>query len=184
MKYILLLTTFLFAGVVNAQKIGDIVDTYNGVNVYYNGENYEQSQGKSYAPDGYYLGKKYQCVEFVRRYLYTTYKFKFPVWEGHAKSFYDLSLSDGEYNKKRNVYQYDNYGTEKPKVDDVLVFILSKYGHVCIVTKVTDNSIEVVQQNIDGFTRDTYSLRMENGKYIIGTEAKAPIGWFRIPANK
>jgi len=183
-KLLLFLSLSFFAFEANAQKIGEVIDNYNGINIYYNGVQFEKAYGKSYARDGYYLGQKWQCVEFVRRYFYEKYNFKFPYWGGHAKSFFNFSLAQGELNKQRNCYQYNNWDAEKPKVDDILVFVTSKYGHVCIVTNVTENSVEVVQQNIEGATRATHRLRFENGKYIVGDDSIAPIGWLRIASNK
>jgi hypothetical protein len=183
-RILLFLGIAFFSNYVNAQKIGEAIDNYNGINVYYNGVPFEKAHGKSFASDGYYLGQKWQCVEFVRRYFYEKYNFKFPVWNGHAKSFFNFTYNQGELNTQRNCYQYNNWDNEKPKVDDILVFVTSKYGHVCIVTNVTENSVEVVQQNIEDATRVSHKLRVENGKYIVGDESVSPIGWLRIPANK
>ena len=43
--------------------------------------------------------------------------------------------------------QFHNGSPTKPQVDDIIIFDWSKYGHVAIISKVTDNEIEIVQQN-------------------------------------
>ncbi len=48
-------------------EVGDKVDSLNGVYVYYN-SNVGNVSGRNLASDGYNLGLKYQCVEFVKRY--------------------------------------------------------------------------------------------------------------------
>lgn len=48
-------------------RCGDVVDSFQGVHIYYNGfVNHVES--RNLTPDGYNLGLKYQCVEFVKRY--------------------------------------------------------------------------------------------------------------------
>ena len=167
-----------------AQQIGAVADNYNGVPIYVNGHDYVQSHGKSFAADGYYLGQKWQCVEFVKRYFYTKFSFKFPVWGGNANEFMNFVYNQGELNKERNCYQYYNGDNEKPQVDDILVFSTSRYGHVCIVSKVEGNTIEVVQQNIEGKPRVTYTLTEKNGKYFIANGDVAPIGFLRVNKAK
>ena len=49
-----------------AQEAGDKVDELDGVAVYYNGR-ISNVSGRNTAPDGYNIGQKYQCVEFVTR---------------------------------------------------------------------------------------------------------------------
>lgn len=49
--------------------IGQERDRLNGVVVYHNG-GVDHSSGRNLSPDGYNLGIKYQCVEFVKRYYY------------------------------------------------------------------------------------------------------------------
>lgn len=49
-------------------SIGQPVDNFNGVSVYYNGSVGHVS-GRNKTADGYNLGLKYQCVEFVKRYF-------------------------------------------------------------------------------------------------------------------
>lgn len=50
-------------------SVGQQIDSLNGVYVYYNG-GVENVTGRNITEDGYNLGLKYQCVEFVKRYYY------------------------------------------------------------------------------------------------------------------
>src|ERR1035438_10622271 len=50
-------------------QVGQEIDRLNSVAVFYNG-GVSHTSGRHSAPDGYKLGLKYQCVEFVKRYYY------------------------------------------------------------------------------------------------------------------
>lgn len=161
-------------------KAGKVIDSFNGVKVYYNGS-VRHVQGRNVTADGYNLGLKYQCVEFIKRYYYEYYNHKMPDSYGHAKDFFVHSISDGGYNKKRNLYQYKNGGATKPKVGDILVFgpaSFNEYGHVAIISKVTNKSLTIVQQNpgIGNSSRQTFALRQDFGWYI---DHSYVVGWLR-----
>ena len=51
--------------------------------------------GRNVTVDGYNLGLKYQCVEFVKRYYYKHYRHKMPNSYGNAKDFFIAQISDG-----------------------------------------------------------------------------------------
>lgn len=157
---------------------GEKIDSLNGVYVHYNGRMLNVS-GRNIAPDGYNLGLKYQCVEFVKRYYYYHLGHKMPNTYGHAKDFFDKSLTDGSKNKKRNLYQYTNASSSKPQVNDLLIFDgtqYNQYGHVAIISKVTDSEIEVIQQNT-GSSRNTYDLYYTKNKWKINSSTA--LGWLR-----
>ena len=71
--------------------VGDIVDSYNGVPVYYNGDVGHVLE-RNTTSDGYNLGLKYQCVEFVKRYYYAHFDHKMPDAMGDAKDFFDCEI--------------------------------------------------------------------------------------------
>jgi surface antigen len=121
-------------------------------------------------------------VEFVKRYYYQHLKHKMPDSYGNAKDFFDKALSDGQKNHKRNLTQHTNPSYTKPKVDDLLIYngtLLNKYGHVAIVSKVTDNEIEIIQQNAGRYSkaRETFALVHKDGKWVI--KNKRIMGWLR-----
>lgn len=157
------------------------IDSLNGVYVYYNGA-VSNVAGRSTTTDGYNLGLKYQCVEFVKRYYYEYLNHKMPNSYGNAKDFFDSTLADGQKNFQRNLTQYANPSVTKPKVDDLLIFdgtTFNKYGHVAIISNVTDNEIEIIQQNPGPFSksRETLGLSIKEGKWEI--KNKRNLGWLR-----
>lgn len=162
-------------------SVGQQVDSLNGVFVYYN-DNVGNVIGRNTTADGYNLGLKYQCVEFVKRYYYEYLNHKMPDSYGHAKDFFDNSIADGQLNKNHNLTQYTNPSQTKPKVNDLLIFnstAFNQYGHVAIVSNVTDNVIEIIQQNPGPFgkARENYLLKNKNGKWEINN--KQILRWLR-----
>jgi surface antigen len=165
----------------SSHKVGQPIDSLNGVLVFYNGD-VGNSIGRNLSIDGYNLGMKYQCVEFVKRYYYKHLNHKMPDTYGNAKDFFDSALSDGQLNEKRNLIQYKNNSQSQPKVDDLLIFegtIFNNYGHVAIVSKVTEHEIEIIQQNPGSFgkSRVTIELEHQQGKWKLKNERI--LGWLR-----
>lgn len=190
-KALLALAVLLAAGYVAATRVntnfahsaGDQLDQFNGVAVYYNGA-INHTDGRNLAPDGYNLGLKYQCVEFVKRYYYERFGHKMPNAFGHAKQFFSDSVADGALNAERGLLQYRNGGATPPAVDDLVVFapwVLNRYGHVAIVSAVGEDFVEVIQQNAGPFgsTRERYALVRRDGRYEVGQDRMS--GWLRLP---
>ncbi|MEO8234260.1 MAG: CHAP domain-containing protein [Flavobacterium sp.] len=155
-------------------EVGEILDNYNDVKVYYNG-GVSNTEGRNMTKDGYNIGMKYQCVEFVKRYYYEHFNHKMPDTYGNAKDFFAKGVKDGEMNTKRDLLQYVNPSKVKPKVDDIIIFdksILNSYGHVAIVSKVENNYIEIVQQNPGPFrnSRDTIMLKVNNNLWLLDND--------------
>lgn len=190
----ILLVVFLFAAMaygsiwsaknidfVAKHEIGEAVDSLNGVKVYYNGS-VSHVSGRNLTEDGYNLGLKYQCVEFVKRYYYEHFNHKMPDSYGHAKDFFNPDLEDGAYNAKRDLYQYTNSSSAKPQVDDLIVFgptLYNAYGHVAIISNVSDSQIEIIQQNPGptGNSRAQLGLQKASGKWRVMSEKT--LGWLR-----
>lgn len=184
-RFKFLIGSLLFLGVAlgvlffeSNRRVGRVLDSYRNVPVYDNGLLFFRSYGKNYSPDGYYFGQKWQCVEFIKRYYYQAKEHKMPDVMGHAKSFFDDSLPDGVLNSRRGLVQYRNGSTNKPNPDDLMVFTDTRFGHVAIVTTVTDNSLEIIQQNILSGTRRQLSIVTSNGHYFV-TSPRRPAGWLR-----
>jgi surface antigen len=161
------------------KEIGQKVDSLNGVFVFYNGR-VSNVTGRNTTTDGYNLGLKYQCVEFVKRYYYQHLRHKMPDSYGHAKDFFDKRLPDGQRNRQRNLIQYTNPSTTKPKPNDLLVLratTFNQYGHVAIISKVSMNEVEIIQQNPGpmGSSRVTYRLAKTDGKWEI--KNNLVLGW-------
>lgn len=170
-------TLMSFAGL----KSGDKVDSLDGVYVYYNGS-IGHTEGRSKSKNGYNYGLKFQCVEFVKRYYFLHYNHQMPNTYGNALDFYDKKIKDGRLNKDRNLFQYSNPSSKKPKKGDLIVMDKTSsnpYGHVAIISRVTENSIQLVQQNPGPLapSRVNMKLNLVNDKYQV--ENKRVLGWLR-----
>ncbi|HPQ20830.1 MAG TPA: CHAP domain-containing protein [Saprospiraceae bacterium] len=142
-------------------RVGEVLDEFNGVRVFYNGDKFTNTLGRNVTTDGYNLGLKYQCVEFVKRYYYKVKDHKMPNSYGHAKDFFDKNLPDKAYNRERGLMQYRNVREYKPEVEDLIVYDSypgNPFGHVGIVTRVSDNEIEIISQNFGKTTRREVKL--------------------------
>lgn len=158
---------------------GEKIDSLNHVIVYYNG-NTGNIFGRNITKDNYNLGLKYQCVEFVKRYYYEYLHHKMPNVYGNAIDFYDKDIADGQLNTQRDLNQYSNPSKSKPKINDLIILdgtFSNPYGHVAIISEVTDNEIEIIQQNVGGKSRDHFDLEFIEGKWSIDHDRV--LGWLR-----
>jgi len=162
-------------------KVGQKIDSLNNVYVYFNGVT-DNINGRNLSKDGYNFGLKYQCVEFVKRYYYKELNHKMPDSYGHAISFYNKDLRDGQNNSQRNLTQYSNPSISKPKVNDLLVYsetIFNKYGHVSIISRVTENEIEIIQQNPGSFSSSREVLKIIKVNNLWKIDNNRILGWLR-----
>lgn len=150
--------------------IGTVIDILNGVEIYFNGP-FQHVEGRHITADGYNLGLKYQCVEFIKRYYYERFDHRMPNTYGHAADFYDkMQINEVAYNSKRGLYQYRNGSTSRPKLESILVLDrtdYNPYGHIGIVSNITDTHIEIAQQNYGIETRRTFPLAYIKGRYFV-----------------
>lgn len=168
-SYIFLSLLFIIGWQNHGPKIGDEIDRFNGVAVYYNG-GVSNVTGRNISVDGYNLGLKWQCVEFVKRYYYEYFSHKMPNSYGHAKEFFDDTLGDVAFNEERNLMQYRNTRYQAPMVNDLLVYGASNdnhFGHVAIISEVTDEYVEIVQQNMGKKSRVRLQLINFEGIFTI-----------------
>lgn len=163
---------------VDAATVGQILDSHRGIAVYDNGPEIDVSHGRSRGTNGAYYGKKWQCVEYVKRFYGEVLGHQMPDGWGHAKSFFDESVPDGGCNRTRGLLQYGNGSRTPPRPDDILVFNEGSLGHVAIVTEVRADSLEVIQQNVPGSTREEFEFREEDGHIWIRSPYR-PAGWLR-----
>ena len=162
--------------------IGEAIDSLHGVYVYYNGD-VSNNSGRNLTADGYNLGQKYQCVEFVKRYYYDHLNHKMPDSYGHAVSFFDPALRDGQKNSQRMLLQFKNGSMLRPAVSDLIVFNMTDenpYGHVAIVSEVSNQQIEIIQQNPVRTDASREILPLENikGRWIV--QDSLVLGWLRV----
>lgn len=167
----------------NQHVVGEQLDALNGVAIYYNG-GVNTVQGRNLSADGYNLGLRYQCVEFVKRYYFERHGHRMPDTYGHAKDFFDPRLSDGSLNAKRAMHQFHNGSPQPPQAEDLLVFapsLLNRYGHVAIIASVGNGTLQIVQQNPGPFasSREDLPLSQRDGRWYI--EHSRVLGWLRLP---
>lgn len=170
---------FILTTLSNESKIGDVIDSYQGISVYYNG-NCKNVSGRHKAPDGYNYGLKWQCVEFVKRFYYKSLQHKMPNQYGHAKDFFNKNLDDVAYNKERGLMQYRNTRYSYPEKNDILVYgpdPTNPFGHLAIVTDVYDDYLLLIQQNMGNKTRQ--KLKIVNYQGIITVADFNVLGWLR-----
>lgn len=168
---------------VTAPQKGDILDSWRGVEVVHNGKPYWKSQGRHFAESGYYYGKKWQCVEYIKRFFYDALGHEMPDVMGHANSFFNPEIPHGGINTQRGLIQFRNGLDEPPRPDDLLVWRYGTYGHVAIVTRVEREAIQVIQQNVVQGTRQWLPRRKEADHEWIGSPGWTPAGWLRIPSG-
>lgn len=161
---------------------GTPIDVFNGVTVYFNG-GFGETHGRNLSADGYNIGLKYQCVEFIKRYYLERFGHKMPDPWGHAKSFFNENLQDGEFNTARGLFQYLNGSASPPKAEDILVIgpsPFNPYGHVAIIAEVGEGSLIIIQQNSGppSTVRESFPLTFRNEKYFI--DKNRVLGWLRL----
>jgi CHAP domain len=141
---------------------GQVLGEANGVKAYFNagdGGNQGRNQLIKNGKVEYDYGLKWQCVEFIRRYLYDVKGYAFTE-RGHAKEYFNAGVEDG--GSHRGLTQYDNDLTNgsqaKPQVHDLIVMSYSDTGHVAIVVDVADDYVTIAQQNVGTQFTDTLKL--------------------------
>lgn len=162
--------------------VGDQLDSLNGVAIYYNG-GVNTVRGRHLSKDGYNLGLRYQCVEFVKRYYFERHGHRMPDSYGHARDFFDARLGDGAVNTQRAMLQFRNGSTEPPQAEDLLVFapsLFNRYGHVAIIASVGSDTLQIAQQNPGPFgsSREDLALKQHEGRWYI--EPSGVLGWLRL----
>lgn len=102
--------------------------SFNGVAAYSNCDNdcvecNNFCQSLNYV-NGIYVGIKWQCVEYVRRYYLLIYGLDLAsMHRGNANTFYDNATNMG-------LDSHINGGSNKPQTGDILVSNGGSYGHV------------------------------------------------------
>ena len=161
-------------------EVGQVIDRYYDVPVYFNGNDYRNVNGRNVTSDGYNLGLKYQCVEYVKRFYYEVYEHKMPNSYGHAKDLFDPELGDVDFNAERGLMQYRNTRYEKPQEGDILIYGKSghnPFGHTGIICEVGPDYDVLIQQNFGTKTRQRLVLAEFQGIYTVADYDV--LGWLR-----
>lgn len=145
-------------------------DTF--VNIYSNNR-------KNYFHTTSCYGVPYECVEFVRRWLYLCKRIELPC----VSNAYELfTIPHLIKNKKRmNVHRIHNGSYHKPVIGSILIWnkegIYDPTGHVAIVVKIDDHYVYIAEQNMNNTRMNHYTrkLPITNNPYTIHDPSL--LGW-------
>jgi trypanothione synthetase/amidase len=125
---------------------------------------------------GIFLGFKWQCIEFARRWLLMRKSCVFPNISHAADIWQEMStlerVTDG---KQFPLISHVNGSSQKPKRDCLLVYPRSQalpFGHVAIICDIIPGYIRIAEQNYEYYNwSDNYSRQIpliwkNNGYYI------------------
>jgi surface antigen len=126
----------------DSAKYGQIIDEHRGVDAKSNGpctaEYKEVVEGVDCSRSA---NRKYQCVEYVKRFYKDAMSIDTSKWSvEYANQYYGKASEFG-------LESYLNEGTVAPRADDILCFDNVGYGHVAIITGVDDNYVYIIEQN-------------------------------------
>ena len=142
-------------------KFGDIIGTFNSINSYSN-QDYETKRKTPNYYNNIYTGVKWQCVEFVRRYLIikhgitfsdVDHAFQIPQSQFTTLNGFPVNMNN-ELKIGSIIVWPKNYKTN------------SQDGHVAIVSSISTSGINVVEQNYDD-TNYSRFIPFNNLKNII-----------------
>ncbi|ORY36750.1 hypothetical protein BCR33DRAFT_721959 [Rhizoclosmatium globosum] len=102
--------------------------------------------------NGIYTGEKWQCVELARRYLIITQNITFDSIE-MAYDIFDLPNFQGIDGSSVLISKHKNtLSTTRPVVGSLLIWASQGFyvptGHVAVITHVTDDFVEIAEQNV------------------------------------
>lgn len=120
-------------------KLGSVVIDGTEIDVFSNGACTYVSESRGFDRAGNYMGIQYQCVEFVRRYIYLRHgKNLAMLWQdGNACDWYDNRVAMGLVSVP----------SSEAHAGDIATFTGGKWGHVAIVSEVSQGIIYIAQQN-------------------------------------
>ena len=138
-------------------EFGEIIgiDFYDVVS--YSCNNYCKNKGdRSFIFDNVYCGVKWQCVEFVRRWLLIVFNISFEeidmaymIFKKSKIKFKNILTNQIlQYSKNHNSQSHNKL----PKIGTIIVWDRTdnyETGHVAIVSKVTHDYIYISEQNWD-----------------------------------
>jgi len=168
MIYILLLGAILIL-IYLSMRIDSIYGvTENGVVAYCNSSKYNLVD---HYLDGLPTGKKWQCVEFVRRYYMQIHHLTFPSVANAYEMMKLTELIDINTQQPHPCIFYSP--TEStPQKDDILIMEHDKYGHTAIIVAIQDKRIQIAEQNWEPWVAPHYSRELSVDDPLI-------IGWLR-----
>jgi glutathionylspermidine amidase/synthetase len=129
--------------------------------------------------DGIYMGEKWQCVEFARRWLYLNHGWIFDE-VGMAYEIFDLeSIRDVRNNTRLPMRSFQNGSKRLPQPGSLLVWDeggeFGRTGHVAIVVEAQPNCVRIAEQNLrhqewpagKSYSRELKARRSPTGEFWI-----------------
>ena len=129
--------------------------------------------------DGIYMGYKWQCVEFARRWLYVNFGYIFDD-VAMAYDIFDLrNVRDVKNNALLPLEAFENGNKRHPEFGSILIWQeggeFEDTGHVAIVTEASDTWIRVAEQNVNhqiwpnnrNYSRELSTTVSDDGEYWI-----------------
>lgn len=137
----------------NVEKYGEPLGSYNNVISYSNNSN--NNLEENYIKNNY-CGIKWQCVEYVRRYLILKHSITFEEVEYAYQIFYLYYFRCLLSGTNIKFYTHINGSCFPPKRDSLIVwsYKYNNTGHVAIVTEVNINKIEstkLIKNNVQEY---------------------------------
>jgi len=129
--------------------------------------------------DGVYMGHKWQCVEFARRWLYTNYGYVFDDIAMAHDIFRLKTVRHITENKLLPLQSFYNGSLRHPEPGCLLIWEeggeFEMTGHVAIVTEVTEDYVRIAEQNVghrrwpegQDYARQLNAEVTEDGEYWI-----------------
>lgn len=146
--------------VVKHEKFGTLLGVAPGnVNVY--SSNYDDIDKQEFHSrqslrnyvDGIFMGYKWQCVEFARRWMYLNKGYVFNDIAMAYDIFKLKSVADVKTSQTLPLKSFRNGSKRHPEPGCLLIWQeggeFEITGHVAIVTEVIDNYIHIIEQNVD-----------------------------------
>lgn len=106
--------------------------------------------------DGIYMGYKWQCVEFARRWSYINFGY---IFDDVAMAYDIFELRNVRHVKNNEVLPFNafaNGSLKRPQFGSLLIWQeggeFERTGHVAVVTEVADDHIRIAEQNVDHAT--------------------------------
>ncbi|UJR16808.1 hypothetical protein I4U23_003707 [Adineta vaga] len=141
---------------------------------------------------GIFLGVKWQCVEYARRWLllkkscvFKSVRFAADIW---TQLTYVERITDG---KQFPLKPYPNGSPTKPKIDSFLIYSISEeqpVGHIAVICDVGPNYIRIAEQNNKfhywngEYAREILMIEKDGLYYL---EDEDPMhGWMEIEDDK
>ena len=169
-------------------KVQGIAST--NVHAYSNGDDDFFSVERHYL-HGIFMGFKWQCVEFARRWLLMRKSCIFPPIPCAADMWSELTYVERVTDGKRFPLKcYPNGSHHEPKHDSLLIYPRNKdlpFGHVAIVCSVVPGFVRIAEQNYiyhswaDDFAREI-PVVVTDGNYLIKDDDDI-CGWIEIDDN-